>query len=182
MKRFLERYLLPQSFESAADERRTRVLLSASLWLIVICFVFLYPLGLFGILGQRFLLLGTISLFSAFLFLALLKLGRSRLAGYLLLALFLLSANLQSLEGRGIYDTIFMLNLLAVMIAGTLFGRWSVLITALLAAALSLGVAAFTSADGSANFSDPGPYTEWFRRTAYILIAVVLDWLFIETG
>ncbi|MBU43788.1 MAG: hypothetical protein CMN76_11250 [Spirochaetaceae bacterium] len=177
MKRFLERYLLPQSFESAADERRTRVLLSASLWLIVICFVFLYPLGLFGILGQRFLLLGTISLFSAFLFLALLKLGRSRLAGYLLLALFLLSANLQSLEGRGIYDTIFMLNLLAVMIAGTLFGRWSVLITALLAAALSLGVAAFTSADGSANFSDPGPYTEWFRRTAYILIAVVLYWL-----
>ncbi|MCB1140293.1 MAG: hypothetical protein KDK23_16165, partial [Leptospiraceae bacterium] len=113
--RALERiydFFLPSSFEDSADERRARVLLPAAIWMIAVCCLFLLPLGVFQVLGQRFLILGLAFSGLALLLLLLIRFGYSSLAGYLVIGALLLAGNLQPISSEGIYDTIYMLNIL----------------------------------------------------------------------
>ncbi|MEQ8352318.1 MAG: EAL domain-containing protein [Leptospiraceae bacterium] len=168
---------MPLQFDSAAHERRTRVLAPAALWLFIASAAFLFPLGLFQILGTRFLYLSGITCTVCIILMVLLRKGYSRTAGTLLIAVFLAAANLQPLQGMGIYDTIIMLNLLAIMMAGVLFGPRAVVGTAILATAFSGGVAYLTAQGNIAAQSDPMPYAEWFRRVNYFFVAVIIYWL-----
>ncbi|MCB1170732.1 MAG: PAS domain S-box protein, partial [Leptospiraceae bacterium] len=176
-------FFLPSEFRDSADERRARVLLPAAVWMIVACLFFLLPLGAFQILGQRFLILGFSFAGLGLFILILLRYGHSVFAGYLVVGGLLLAANLQPVFSEGIYDTIYMLNILSIVTAGVLFGQRSVILVAMMAAAASLLLAYHTengnilvrSADLMEN--RPGPYVEWFRRCSYLFMTVVLYWL-----
>ncbi len=168
---------MPRSFSSAAAERRTRVLGPAIFWMLAASILFLFPLGLFQVLGSRFLLLSGILTSLCIFLIFLLRAGKSAVAGILLIGTFLGAANLQPLQGMGIYDTIIMLNLLAIMMAGILFGPRSVVLTAFIAA-LSAGGIAYLTFQGHIPLAEPpSPFAEWFRRVSYFFVAVVLYWL-----
>ena len=177
MSGWMERIVMPREFSSAAAERRTRVMGPAIFWMLIASVFFLFPLGLFRVMGTRFLFLSTILVILCLLLILFLRAGKSRVAGILLIGAFLAAANLQPLQGMGIYDTIIMLNLLAVMMAGILFGPRSVVATAILASALSAGIAYLTLQGSIAITQTPSPFAEWFRRISYFFVAVILYWL-----
>ncbi|MCB1304200.1 MAG: diguanylate cyclase, partial [Leptospiraceae bacterium] len=173
----ISEFFLKNLVDDPETRRRARILYPSAGFAVLSCVLFFLPLYAGGVMGSRFLIL---SLFFAGLggtILVLVRFGMVRLAGFVLVAAFLCVANLQLLKVNGIYGTVYMANLLAIISAGTLFGKRTVLLTAAIAAISTLGIAWLTSNGAIPSDEVENPYFEWLRRTSFLFVAVVLHWL-----